>query len=650
MKFRLNSLVLSLRKGDETILFKDFNYFWGQMGAGKTSIARLIDFCLGGDVELTPAMQSEFVGARLNLELEHASLALDRSRDADQVIAEWKSGDDAYQVVLPARNASGEVIPGSGVENLSDLLFMLSGKQAPRVRKSKIKQNSENVRLSMRDLLWYCYLDQDDLDSSFFHLEEGANPFVQFKSRDVLRFVIGFHDEHVSELEAALDQARGERLTLLSTIDGVARTLKELGVDSEAEILGQIDALNKRISAIETEIASLHDATNATREVHAGDNLRARARELGDEIARLDAAIEDVHRIEDRDRRHLHEIETLSLKFRRSVSAKAVLGGVLFESCPRCAQSLPERDPGSCRVCGQTESVEAVDATEGVRIERDAKARRVELTDMLARREAAVGKLRREREARAAQKVRIERERNEALASYDSAYLSNVLVKERERAAIQQEIENLSGLTKLPRMLGGYREQVARIETKERQLREQLREARKAAESDTENLDRLRQFFLDCLVRAGVPGIADSDRVEIPTTNFFPRVYGPELADEIVTSFATISSGGKKTLFKCCFAIAVHRLAVKVGAPLPEILIIDSPMKNISERENRQQFEGFYSMLYELKSGELSSTQMVLIDKEYSPPEESLNVRPFVRHMRPGDPENPPLIPYYVGK
>ena len=174
--------------------------------------------------------------------------------------------------------------------------------------------------------------------------------------------------------------------------------------------------------------------------------------------------------------------------------------------------------------------------------------------------------------------------------------------------------------------------------------------ARKAAESDDTNLGRLKIFFLDCLVRAGVPGITPEDRVEIPTPSFFPEVYGPDPDDVAVTTFGTLSSGGKKTLFKCCFAIAVHRLAVQLGAPLPEFLIIDSPMKNISERENRDQFEGFYRLLYELKESELRETQLILIDKEFSAPETQARFTLAKRHMRPGDSANPPLIPYYDGK
>jgi hypothetical protein len=73
-------------------------------------------------------------------------------------------------------------------------------------------------------------------------------------------------------------------------------------------------------------------------------------------------------------------------------------------------------------------------------------------------------------------------------------------------------------------------------------------------------------------------------------------------------------------------------------------------MKNISERENREQFQGFYDMLYELKTRELEGTQLILIDKEFSAPPADLSLDITERHMRPNDAENPPLIPYYQGK
>lgn len=659
VKFTLRSLTLALKRGDENVPFDEVTYFYGQMGAGKTSIARLVDYCLGGSLELSPALQSEFVGATLVVELARAVVSLERPRDAERIVARWEGTDGPYQASVPTRDAAGEVIHGSGVENLSDLLFWLSGVTPPKVRKSKTKEDTELARLSMRDLLWYCYLDQDTIDSEFFHLDEGANQWKRLKSRDVLRFVIGFHEEHVAEIEAELDRLRFERQTLAAGISGLSRALKEVGIDSEPELLLRIGALHGEADAIESELeaarsrlASEHNGASTT---HAADTLREEARRLGDQLAGInDAMMEIAHAVE-REQRHLNEIETLTLKFRRSVSAKAVLTGVSFEACPRCAKALPARVPGACTVCGQDEEVITVDPTEAALLERDAKIRIAELKDILERHQASLMRARREREEILERKARIERERNEASARYDSAYLSAMLTKERERASLLQDASNLSTLTKLPRTIAAQQEQVEHLGAREAALRNELRAARAAAERDSSNLDRLKELFLNCLLRASVPGISPRDSVEIRTPGFLPEVYGPEGLETTVTSFGNMSSGGKKTLFKCCFAVAVHRLAVEVGATLPELLLIDSPMKNISERENREQFEGFHRMLYDLKTNELSATQVIIIDKEYCEPPTDISVAVAARHMRPNDPERPdvneypPLIPYYEG-
>ena len=91
-------------------------------------------------------------------------------------------------------------------------------------------------------------------------------------------------------------------------------------------------------------------------------------------------------------------------------------------------------------------------------------------------------------------------------------------------------------------------------------------------------------------------------------------------------------------------------MAAQIGAMLPTVLIIDSPMKNISERENPKQFAGFHEMLHQLADTELKGTQIIIIDKELFEPEGEHQFEFQQRHMTPDDPKNPPLITYYTGK
>lgn len=650
MKFVLKSLVLDLRQGQETLTFADISYFWGQMGAGKSSIAKLIDYCLGGKIQLSPALQAEFVGATLKVELERAVLSIERQRDASNVFASWTVDDEVHSVVVPARSAAGEVIAQTDIETLSDLVFWLSGIQPPRVRKSKLKAETKMVRLSLRDLLWYCYLDQDNIDSSFFHLEEDAEYYLRLKSRDVIRYVIGYHDERVADLEAELDQLRANRTARAAAITSLTKTLEDVGAGSELQIAEREASLKLALSRANEEIRKLREVTKVHQADHAVDLLARKAGRLGTIVSGIDETTRELTEVRERHIRHRNEIEMLSLKFRRSSAARAILGGVEFVDCPRCLQQLPERPRLCCDVCGQEDRMELADAAEQAAIERDIEARRADLDGVIAAIDGNLARLRRRRDKLVTAKAGLETERNRLVEEADSAFLSTVLLKERERAALQAELDSLSWLLRLPDLLREQREAHAQIVAMEQVLREALKEARTAAEADRSSLERLGAYFLDALVQSGVPGFTRQDSVALEPPAFYPAVYSRDPADLTVSTFTSMSSGGKKTLFKCCFAIAVHRIAAQLEAPLPELLIIDSAMKNISERENREQFEGFYRMLYALKQGELASTQMILIDKEFLPPDPAQGVAVTDRHMQPDSDEHEPLIRYYRGK
>ncbi len=649
LHLRLLALDLSFTRSMERVRFSDVTYFYGQMGAGKSSIARLIDFCLGGNLDLSPALQLHFVSAKLHLRVNGAPLAIERVPGSSNVRALWMQADERFEAILPARVAEGVKVPETEVEVLSDLVFHLAGMRPPRVRRSKVKEESALARLSLRDLLWYCYLDQDSIDSAFFHLEPEAHFPMRNKSRDVLRFVVGFHQERVAELESELQELQEKRRQYAAAAKSLQEALEASELASEEEIV-------TRIGEIEQEIA---EATEHVERVRAGlaadgglthgvEALRQRAQALAHEIEALETAIPEVEEAIAGDTRYKNELLMLGIKANRAAAARAVLSGVDFSSCPRCAQTLPDREPDVCAVCGQEEPLDGSMNLSSEVLEADTKGRVVELEDAVSRHRLQLREMRRRWGEYVAVKRGIDSEITREMERYDSAFLSAVLVAERRRAALEQEAANLRRLIRLPRKVQELFALASQYEGEETDVRRRLNEAREAAEADQGNVRRLERLFLDCLVRARVPGISADARVEIRPPYFLPQVIAPETGDLAVTSFSNIHSGGKKTLFKACYALAIHRLAAEVGSALPTLLIIDSPMKNISERENEEQFVGFHELVYDLAAGELSETQFVLIDKEYSPPQHG-QVEPLVRHMTPDDSDYPPLIPYYRG-
>ncbi|MGE3801844.1 MAG: AAA family ATPase [Candidatus Kapaibacterium sp.] len=660
MRFFIDELHVAFKNGKETIKFTDFSYFYGPMGAGKSTIVRLVDFCLGGNLgekgEMTPALQSEFVSASLSLKIEDINLNLMRNRSANSIRANWKQDDEAVEVMIPARSANGEVIQGSGIEVVSDLIYVLGGKTPPKVRKSKIKEDSDLARLSLRDLFWYCYLDQDSMDSSFFNLESEAEFSKRNKSRDVLRFMVGFHQEQVSELEVKLELQRSERLKCEAGAQAIKEALSEAEIASEVELANIRRELEQKLSEVESTIVSIRQEMSSTRP-HAMEGLQAEARSLAKESSNIEQSSLSLKEIIAKDRSHRNELLSLSTRFRRSQSAREVLGGVKFADCPQCGRDLPERHGDDCPVCGQKHLDDPTGNLDEASTEKDLDARVAELDDLIKMHESILRRNERILRELQAQKASVDNELNRVARHYDSAYLSTALESEKQRAAIRQQLTDLSRIEILVQRIEELSERVERLILEERRTRSKLKEAREKAERDTQNLGRLESLFLDCLLRSKLSGFYPDDRVEMKSPHFLPEVVSADGGDLAVTSFSNLGSGGKKTLFKCCFAVAVHRLASEIGALLPTFLIIDSPMKNTSERQNRDQFEGFLTMLYDLSQTELVNTQFVVVDKElFEPPSEysrsfaSRLMRPNERGKDPKKNPNPPLIPYYQDK
>jgi len=167
---------------------------------------------------------------------------------------------------------------------------------------------------------------------------------------------------------------------------------------------------------------------------------------------------------------------------------------------------------------------------------------------------------------------------------------------------------------------------------------------RNRLQSADANIDAIASEFKRLLLAVAFPGMGDEDQVEID-----PRDWKPTVSHgDVSWSFWDTGSGGKKTLFNVCYALALHSVALDRGLPVPTILIIDSPTKNISEDENPELVGGLYAEIYRIAAEDRKvPLQIILIDSEFVSPtsgDASVSRRRFA-----GTSEEPSLISYYSG-
>jgi hypothetical protein len=645
LNIELKLLNIQFRRRLQRIdLSSHITFFHGQISTGKSSIARLIDYCLGGGLQSTHALNQELVSVQLNVQIGDNDVLLEREGlKATAVRVTWKNAAGAAVSVLAPTQAGAAPIWGEEAFNLSDLIFQLAGITPIKVRRSRRDPDSQLVRLSFRDLMWYCYLEQDDLDSSFFRLEDDSR---KYKSRDVMRFVVGFYTEHMNELEIDLDRTTDERRTKEEAAKQIRIFLEELDYGSDLDIQAQIR--DTEASLTKARAALVTSREHHTLDTHFADNLRVRLKELAARVDVERQALADLHaRIADQEQLRA-ELVTAKFKVSRAQSASIILGGVAFDRCPSCGTSTSTlgRLPEQCVLCGTVLSDISQDSNQPEVLNRDLDSRIEDLDSSLKEHRRQITRQERRVSALLSEKAALDRRLSDELATYDSAFLANAREAERNVASLEEQLRNLQRITRMPEALERLQHEIASLEIKERSLREQIAKEKQKLRAADAIVTELEDAYRDIMIDVGVPGVTQADTIFIDRTNWVPTIY-PDGDSEHGYDFYSAGSGGKKTLLNVCYALAVHKVAAERKLPLPTFLIIDSPMKNIGKEVNKQTFLSLYRVLYALANGPLKMTQFVVIDNEFAAPPPGVEVAQ--RYMTINDPLAPPLIPDYHG-
>ncbi len=274
MNIRLTHLVVRTRQTTEHIRFSEaVTFLYGPVGTGKSTVARLIDFCFGGDLERTPAIQQAFVSTVLGARLGEYECTLERGAEDNLAVrVTWSRGKDDFGSVNAPLSAGEMPLLYAEVYNLSDLLFHLCSVEPIKVLKRSRDPDSPMIRLSFRDIWRYCYLDQTHLDSSFFRLDD---PIRGRKSQDAMRFFTGLHSERLSQLQADLYRTIAGQHGAREAVVQIRRFMARFDLGSESELTDQIGARERELQVAEERKRTLE--TNREASIHPTDELRSRA-------------------------------------------------------------------------------------------------------------------------------------------------------------------------------------------------------------------------------------------------------------------------------------------------------------------------------------------------------------------------------------
>jgi hypothetical protein len=640
MKIRLTRLLLRARQSEETIEFSDsVTFIHGPIGKGKSTVARLVDYCFGGRLERTPAIQSEFVSVTLFADLGDHQCAFERSADDSQSVrVSWSRGDADSESISAPIAAQQTPIYGREVFGLSDLIFFLCGISPIKVRQRSRDPNSPLIRLSFRDIWRFCYLDQTHLDSSFYRLED---PIRGRKSQDAMRFFTGLHSERLSQLESELFRVIDDQRVKRESVQQLRAFMVQFGWGTDLDLEAELAAAEQGQRVAESSRANLEQSRVAT--THPTDSLRQRLRQLGEEVQLTREAIEESERTLSEQIALRAELITAKTRSVRADQAGRILEGVSYIRCPECGTDISDRPhtTGHCHLCGSNEAEQPATAMQLEVLRTDLNERIDQIADSISRRQRAVERMRRELGRLLATKQELDSQLQRELARYDSAFVESIRTAEREIATFAERIRSLRRLQQMPQAIQSLEEDAGNLQGRIDVLRADCDAERARLRAADEHVAALATNFKTLLLSMGFPGLSDSDEIVLEPRNWAPFVsHGEQL-----WGFWDTGSGGKKTLFNVCYALALHRTAVERHLPVPNLLIVDSPTKNISLTENAELVAALYREIYRQASE--MQIQFLLIDSKIVSPATPLDG--FSERRMAGEPDAPSLISYYSG-
>lgn len=640
MKIYFKTLSIYCKKSIEEInLSHRVSFFHGKVSSGKSTIARLIDFCMSGKLENTPAINKEFLKAKLLLHVGEYDVIIERAKNDNDIMVIWTVGDDIYRINAPI-DPSPSPIFSDNIYSFSDLIFYFWDMDVLKTPKSN-KSDSMLQRLSIRNFFWYCYLKQDKLDSSFYRFEE---PYNLRTTRQTFRFILGYISQKLTSLESKLVKVKEQKSTKKSTIEELNSFLYKFKI-TESDLDFELQATKNNLSEAEKMKSELQQ--KYMQETHGSDKKRIKLIKTGNAIQKTEIIINDLQNKINSLHSLRAELISSLYKIDRSISSNKIFTNQKFEKCPCCGEDVIYNDSSQCYLCKQekTKQEDTSIIFEIAKIDTEARIKDIENSVDNQKKQLESNKILLKKHIQ--RKKQLDAELDLELKNYESAYLSNIRNIEGDIAMYRERVRNLLRTSALPKEISVIEKEVLDLETQDNKLTEQIREEYLKINKSDSIVGDLEKTFAETLKTVGVPGIEKDDTVTINRKDWSVKITPPKDVD-LDWGFYEAGSGGKKTLLNVCFLLSIHIVAEKYNLDLPSFMIIDTPMKNIDREVNQDLFKNFYDYLYSLINNELLHTQVIIIDNAMVKPNDP-SIDFYDRYLTPDDPDNPPLISYYRG-
>ncbi|GAA0335753.1 hypothetical protein NE235_14925 [Actinoallomurus spadix] len=591
----IESLTVRTENASETYRFSPgVTAITGPMGSGKSSMLELIKYGLGGRAQVMPAIRDNVTLVQLKVRTGTHSLELTRALGGRLIdVTDAASGSQVGTWATTNRRnfpkASQELLAAVGLP------------RELRVPKRRTRPTGETVPISFFDVYRYLYLSQNGIDSDVIG---HSDPNLNIKRLAVFELLYGLSDPKILELAA-------QRATYTQKAEQASNAAKHIRQFLEEN--GEVDLLSlaeRRKAAEQQKAVAQHRLTelrrDSARSFHSPSTLQ-RVTRLREELANIEEEKQTLLRDIEKSKSILAQLDLEEIALQKDAAAAQSLSGLEFTRCPRCLQSIDDREvpAGTCILCYQHQAPSSPSSTEVSRIRDQRKETQILLDEDLQGLQRVDESLDAVREQLATVLTEMEaRSGNPAHPILDevadaAASLARIESQIGQIVAAQARWSSYQSLYEAAEEATSI---AAELAQKERDLRIEL-------EENQTILNDLSEVFDETLASMRDPWYREA---HIDPGNYLPVVDGEP--------FDLLSvGGGRKTLVNVAYHLANLSMALSHPAQvmMPRMLLIDSPRKNVGEGAlDRSVAEAIYRRMRTLQDSYAKSFQIIIADNE----------------------------------
>lgn len=596
---RVNSLAVQDRRGwqEPYALAGRLVGIIGPIDRGKSSMVDCIDFVLGRTVRFKGAVDEQLVAVQAGMRVGDEEVLLRRSRRQPGVVrVDDLAGDEI--ATLPIKT-------GEEQQSLSDWLLAQLG----------LHEAFASVRLPhdrrlsfASDLLPYLHIRQEDIERFVIRSQTSAD--------DAARLA-------VAKLLLELSNPASERLgARIHDLTNDIRN-KQRKADQIRDFLN--DAPETNSDTLDDDLARLRgNETQAARRLKGlRDQARAATRFAEHRQQQVDRTRQDLATAEDRVDEAFHRYREKTTALAQIDASLAELGeaagaspedrerlALLYDACPACEVNLSSRavPTGRCSLC--TEPLPgAVQHKEKQHLQRARDRMMSELAELQQNLTRAREAANRAREEHAHARHAMDEDTADAVTPYVDA----ITAAATELEATRSEITTLERLKDPHRRLSERQEEIQRLSAELEQARaERVRVGAELNRPD-EVLQRLNNLFRQIVSEFRLPWA--TGRARLDQNTLLPMVDDQDFDQR---------GGGSRTAVSVAYSLTLMMYALEdpTRFQLPQMLILDSPQKNLGHNDHDQDLAtriyrwmiDYFEVRREALGGRYETFQLIIVD------------------------------------